>query len=75
MRVVKWEKSRSTHGTIVNGHLRLKAARKLGLTEVPVVIDDLSEAQIKAFRLVANQSANWSEWDEELLKSEARVLH
>ena len=34
-------------GTVVDGHLRLKAARKLGLEEVPVVIaDDLSEAQI-----------------------------
>lgn len=62
-------------GTVVDGHLRLKAARQLGLTEVPVVIaDDLSEAQIKAFRLVANQSANWAEWDEELLKLELEEL-
>ena len=58
-------------GTVVDGHLRLKAARKLGLEEVPVVIaDDLSEAQIKAFRLVANQSANWAEWNEEFLRLE-----
>ena len=58
-------------GSVVDGHLRLKAARKMGLEEVPVVIaDDLSEAQIKAFRLVANQSANWAEWDEELLRLE-----
>jgi len=62
-------------GTVVDGHLRLKAARKLGLEKVPVVIaDDLSEAQIKAFRLVANQSANWAEWDEELLKLELEEL-
>ncbi len=62
-------------GTVVDGHLRLKAARKLGLTEVPVVIaDDLSEAQIKAFRLIANQSANWAEWNEELLKLELEEL-
>ena len=62
-------------GTVVDGHLRLKAARKLGLSEVPVVIaDDLSEAQIKAFRLVANQSANWAKWDEELLKLELEDL-
>ena len=53
-------------GTVVDGHLRLKAARKLGMKDVPVVIaDDLSDAQIKAFRLLANQSANWAEWDEE----------
>ena len=62
-------------GTVVDGHLRLKAARKLGLSEVPVVIaDDLSEAQIKAFRLLANQSANWAEWNEELLKLELEEL-
>ena len=62
-------------GSVVDGHLRLKAARKLGLEEVPVVIaDDLSEAQIKAFRLIANQSANWADWDEELLKLEFQEL-
>ena len=60
-----------SNGLVVDGHLRLKAARKLGLKEVPVVnADDLSEAQIKAFRLVANQSANWAEWNEEFLRLE-----
>jgi len=35
-------------GTIIDGHLRFKAARKLGLPEVPVILgDDLNEAQIK----------------------------
>lgn len=58
-------------GSVVDGHLRLKAARKLGLKEVPIVIaDDLTDAQIKAFRLVANQSANWAEWNEEFLRLE-----
>jgi hypothetical protein len=62
-------------GSVVDGHLRLKAAKKLGMTEVPVVIaDDLTDAQIKAFRLIANQSANWAEWDEELLKLEFEDL-
>lgn len=62
-------------GSIVDGHLRLKAARKLGLKEVPAVnADDLTEAQIKAFRLVANRSANWAEWDEELLRLEFKDL-
>lgn len=62
-------------GTVIDGHLRLKAAKKLGIQEVPVVIaDDLNEAQIKAFRLVANQSANWAEWDEELLRLEFKEL-
>jgi DNA modification methylase len=62
-------------GSVVDGHLRLKAAKKLGMTEVPVVIaDDLTDAQIKAFRLAVNQSANWAEWDEELLKAEFEEL-
>lgn len=63
-------------GTIVDGHLRLKAAQKLGLTEVPVALaDELTDAQVKAFRLLANKSANWAEWDDELLKLELQELH
>lgn len=43
-------------GELVDGHLRLKAARKLGLATVPVVLaDELTDAQIKAFRLLANR--------------------
>nr|MBC8445210.1 ParB N-terminal domain-containing protein [Rhodospirillaceae bacterium] len=62
-------------GGIVDGHLRLKAARKLALETVPVVLaDDLSETQIKAFRLLANRSANWAEWDDELLALELEDL-
>ncbi|HUW79507.1 MAG TPA: ParB N-terminal domain-containing protein [Acidocella sp.] len=58
-------------GTVVDGHLRLKAAKKLGLTEVPVVLaDDMSEAQIKAFRLSVNKVAELAEWDKELLALE-----
>ena len=62
-------------GLVVDGHLRLKAARALGLDTVPVVLaDELSETQIKAFRLLANQSANWAEWDELLLSAELNDL-
>ncbi|MBF0181335.1 MAG: DNA modification methylase [Magnetococcales bacterium] len=62
-------------GLVVDGHLRLKAARRLNLETVPVVLaDDLTEAQIKAFRLLANQSTNWAQWDEELLKVEMEEL-
>jgi ParB-like chromosome segregation protein Spo0J len=58
-------------GTVVDGHLRLKAAKKLGLAEVPVVLaDDMSEAQIKAFRLSVNKMAELAEWDTELLRLE-----
>src|ERR1700681_4874629 len=51
-------------GEIVDGHLRLKAARKLQLTEVPVILcDDCTPAQVKAFRLMVNRSATWAAWD------------
>src|SRR5260221_7778056 len=59
--------ARST-GEVVDGHLRLKAARKLGLTEIPVILcDEWTEAQVKAFRLMVNRSVAWAEWDEDLL--------
>jgi ParB-like chromosome segregation protein Spo0J len=62
-------------GSVVDGHLRLKAAQKLGLETVPVALaDELSDAQITAFRLLVNRSANWAEWDEELLKLELADL-
>lgn len=62
-------------GTVVDGHLRLKAARKLGITEVPVALaDELTDAQVKAFRLLANRSANWAAWDEDLLALELEEL-
>src|SRR5687767_4375671 len=47
-------------GSVIDGHLRLKAAIALGMTEVPVILcDDWSEAQVKAFRLLVNRSVNW----------------
>jgi DNA modification methylase len=58
-------------GLVVDGHLRLAAAKSLDLTEVPVALaDELSEAQVKAFRLLANRSATWAEWDMELVGME-----
>ena len=62
-------------GTIVDGHLRLKAAQKLGMEAVPVLIaDDLNDAQIKAFRLSVNKMAELAEWDDELLHLELDEL-
>ncbi|MCQ2445006.1 MAG: ParB N-terminal domain-containing protein, partial [Mailhella sp.] len=62
-------------GTVVDGHLRLKAARKLGMASVPVALaDELTDAQVKAFRLLANQSANWAAWDDDLLRLEFEDL-
>ena len=60
-----------SNGEVVDGHLRLKAARKLGITEVPVILcDEWTEAQVKAFRLMVNRSVAWADWDEELLSLE-----
>ena len=56
---------------IVCGHTRWKAARKIGMEEVPCVrADDLSEEQIKAFRLADNKVGESSTWDEDMLKLE-----
>lgn len=56
---------------IIAGHTRLKAAIKLGLTEVPCIIaDDLTPEQIKAFRLADNKTAELAEWDFDLLELE-----
>jgi DNA modification methylase len=63
-------------GEVIDGHLRLKAARKLGITKIPVILcDGWTPAQVKAFRLMVNRSATWAEWDEELLRLELRDLH
>ena len=60
-----------SNGEVVDGHLRLKAAQKLGLTEIPVVrCDEWTPAQVKAFRLLVNRSVTWADWDDELLKLE-----
>lgn len=57
--------------TIIAGHTRLKAAKALGMKEVPVEIaDDLTEDQVKALRLVDNKTSELSDWDDNLLMSE-----
>ena len=63
------------NNVVVTGHTRLKAAKRLGIDEVPcVVADDLSDAQIKAFRIADNKVSEYAEWDEELLKIELEQL-
>lgn len=58
-------------GEIINGHTRWKAAKKLKLKTVPVIIaDDLTEEQVRAFRLADNKVAEIAQWDIELLLSE-----
>lgn len=62
-------------GDVVDGHLRLKAAIKLKMTSVPVMLcDEWSQAQVKAFRLMVNRSVAWAQWDDELLALEMEEL-
>ena len=58
-------------GVIVCGHARYKAAQLLGLSEVPcIVADDLTPAQVKAYRLADNKVAEAAQWDFEKLADE-----
>lgn len=59
------------NNVVIVGHTRLEAAKRLNLTEVPVIIaDDLTEAQAKAYRLADNKTNEFSVWDSDLLGSE-----
>ena len=58
-------------GVIVTGHTRLKAAKKLGIDTVPVIVaDDLTPEQVKAFRLADNKTGELAQWDLDKLEIE-----
>jgi ParB-like chromosome segregation protein Spo0J len=57
-------------GVIVVGHTRWKAAKKLGLREVPVHVADLTPDKAKAYRLADNATNELARWDTELLPLE-----
>ena len=60
---------------IVAGHTRYKASRLLGLKTVPTITaDDLSEAQVRAFRIADNRTAEAATWDEILLAEELNAV-
>lgn len=61
----------SGDNVVVAGHTRIKAAKKLGMKEVPCIIaDDLNDEQVRAFRLADNKSAEIATWNEEKLEQE-----
>ncbi len=63
------------HGILIAGHGRLLAARRLGLTEVPVIrLGHLTETQARAFRIADNRIALNAGWDDELLSAELARL-
>lgn len=60
---------------IIAGHTRLKAAKKLGLKEVPTIkVEDLTDEQVKALRLVDNKTGELAEWDWNVLEKELAEL-
>lgn len=63
------------HNTIVEGHGRLLAAKKLGLDKVPIIrLDDLTDEQRRAYMLAHNKTAELSSWDMEVLASELKDI-
>lgn len=62
-------------GVVRAGHTRLKAARKLGLTKVPVIFVDFpSEEEAQAFSIADNKSTEWATWDSVALEEVLRDL-
>nr|DAU66732.1 MAG TPA: ParB protein [Caudoviricetes sp.] len=60
---------------IIAGHTRFKAAKKIGLTEIPCIIaDDLNDDQVRAFRLADNKVGEKSEWDFDVLTEEIEKI-
>lgn len=61
---------------IVAGHTRLRAAQFLGLKDVPVIrADDLSEEQVRAFRLADNKTAELADWETDKLQQELSEIN
>lgn len=59
------------NNVIVTGHTRVKACEKLGINEIPCIYaDDLTEEQVKAFRLADNKVGEIAQWDFDLLNIE-----
>lgn len=64
-----------SHNIIIAGNTRHKAAMKLGLTEVPILrAENLTDAQVKAFRIMDNKSSEYASWDWDLLRGEFEAL-
>ena len=60
---------------VVCGHTRLLAAKSLGMSEVPCIMaDDLTDDQIRAFRLADNKVGEFAEWDMDLLGDELDAI-
>lgn len=64
------------NNVIITGHTRVKACEKLGIEEIPCIYaDDLTEEQVKAFRLADNKVGEIADWDFELLNDELEKIN
>jgi len=62
--------------TIIAGHTRYRASKKLGIKQIPcVVADDLTDEQIKAFRIADNRVSELAEWDYDCLQEELDEIY
>ena len=61
--------------TLITGHTRYEAAKKIGMKKIPCIIaDDLSTAKANAFRIADNKVGEFSQWDMDKLKDELSKL-
>lgn len=62
-------------GTIIAGHTRYEAAKRLGMDKVPcILVDDLTDAQIRAYRIADNKVSEASSWNDDVLRAEMDAL-
>lgn len=60
---------------IIDGHLRAKAAKEMGMEEVPVIrCDEMSEKEVRLLRLMVNKASEFAHWDLDLLEEEFEML-
>lgn len=62
-------------GVIIAGHTRYEAAKRLGMDKVPcILVDDLTDAQIRAYRIADNKVSEASSWNDDVLRAEMDAL-
>jgi hypothetical protein len=62
-------------GTVIAGHARLAAAKRVGMTELPcIVATGWTQDQVRAYVIADNRIPMSAEWDEDLLRTELRAL-
>lgn len=63
------------NNVIVCGHTRYKAAKDIGIDDVPCIcVEDLTESQLKAYRIADNKTQELSRWDYDLLCEELQAI-